>query len=118
MYQRGDIVLVPFPFTDQSATNIRPALIISNSIVNDTSDVIIVMITSQNKNDFFQIELTDENVAPSLPRISFVRCHRVATIDSGLILLTISKANDNLLKSVEDKIQSLTTKLAAESIVE
>jgi mRNA interferase MazF len=48
-YQRGDIVLVPFPFTDLSSTKKRPALIISNDEVNVTGDFTVVMITSQDK---------------------------------------------------------------------
>ncbi|MCS7265851.1 MAG: hypothetical protein NZ805_13580 [Armatimonadetes bacterium] len=30
-FQRGDVVLVPFPFTDLSAQRVRPAVIVSTS---------------------------------------------------------------------------------------
>jgi hypothetical protein len=29
MYQKGDIVLLPFPFTDLTAANTRPAVVVS-----------------------------------------------------------------------------------------
>ena len=107
MYQRGDIVLVPFPFTDLRTTKRRPALIISNEMVNATGDVIIVMITSQNKNDVFQIEIDITHVSPSLPKTSFVRCHRVATIDVNLIMSLIGHANNTLLDSVIELVKHL-----------
>jgi mRNA interferase MazF len=107
MYQRGDIVSISFPYTDQSTTKIRPALIISNDIVNETGDIVIVMVTSKNKNDFFQIEIGDSDTFPILPKTSFIRCHRIITIQSNLVLEVISHANENLLKVVENKIQSL-----------
>jgi mRNA interferase MazF len=37
-YQRGDIVSVLFPFTDVSQTQKRPALILSNPVINQTGD--------------------------------------------------------------------------------
>jgi len=113
MYQRGDIISISFPFTDQSATKIRPALIISNDIVNETGDMIIAMITSQNKNDVFQIEIDDSDTSPILPKTSFIRCQRITTIQSNLVLEVISHANENLLKKVEGKIHSLITKEAS-----
>lgn len=47
-YDRGDVILVPFPFSDQSATKKRPAVIISSDRYNSiSSDVIIMAITSK-----------------------------------------------------------------------
>lgn len=47
-YSFGDIVLVPFPFTDQSATKRRPAVVISTSGYHaERPDLIIMAVTSQ-----------------------------------------------------------------------
>jgi mRNA interferase MazF len=44
----GDIVLVPFPFTDQSATKKRPAVVVSSSAYHhERPDLIIMAVTSQ-----------------------------------------------------------------------
>ena len=47
-YSFGDIVLVPFPFTDQTSSKKRPAVIISSSSYHQRKqDLIIMAITSQ-----------------------------------------------------------------------
>ena len=47
-YEFGDVVLVAFPFTNQSATKQRPAAVISKRDYNDArQDIIIAAITSQ-----------------------------------------------------------------------
>ena len=47
-YSFGDIVLVPFPFTDQSTAKKRPAVVISSSAYHASRpDLIIMAVTSQ-----------------------------------------------------------------------
>lgn len=49
-YSFGDIVLVPFPFTDQSATKRRPAVVVSSSNYHrQRPDLIIMAVTSQQR---------------------------------------------------------------------
>jgi mRNA interferase MazF len=44
----GDVVLVPFPFTNQAASKRRPAIVISSKLYNQARpDVIVMAITSQ-----------------------------------------------------------------------
>ena len=49
-YSFGDVVLVPFPFTDQSTVKKRPAVIVSSRIYQqERSDVILMAVTSQER---------------------------------------------------------------------
>jgi mRNA interferase MazF len=49
-YEFGDFVLVPFPFTDQSASKKRPAVIISSKAYHsERPDLILMAVTSQIK---------------------------------------------------------------------
>ena len=47
-YELGDVVLVPFPFTDQTASKKRPAVVVSSRAYNLAKpDVVVMAITSQ-----------------------------------------------------------------------
>jgi mRNA interferase MazF len=47
-FEYGDVVLVPFPFTSQTASKKRPAVIVSNRGYNSLKpDVVVMAITSQ-----------------------------------------------------------------------
>ena len=73
-YRRGDIVLVPFPFTDLSSTKKRPALVVSPDKFNEhAQDVVLVAITSQ-PSDSHVVSLDEHDyVDGKLPRTSFVK---------------------------------------------
>jgi mRNA interferase MazF len=47
-YRFGDVIVVPFPFTDQIATKKRPAVIVSSEAYQrERPDLILMAITSQ-----------------------------------------------------------------------
>ena len=47
-YNRGDVILVRFPFSDQTTTKKRPAIIVSSDTYNGISqDIVIMAITGQ-----------------------------------------------------------------------
>ena len=47
-FEFGDIILVPFPFTDQASSKKRPAVVISSEVYNTSRpDLIIMAVTSQ-----------------------------------------------------------------------
>jgi len=50
-YKQGDVLLVPFPFTDQTAVKQRPAVVLSGVEYNQRHpDIILAPVTSQIGN--------------------------------------------------------------------
>jgi mRNA interferase MazF len=86
-YRFGDIVLVPFPFTDQSAVKKRPAVIVSSAAYNtQRPDLIIMAVTSQMHSIayFGDVAIADWRTAgllkPSVIKPIFT------TVEKGLVL--------------------------------
>lgn len=52
-FEFGDVILVPFPFTDQSSSRQRPAVVISTAEYSRSrGDILVAAITSQIGGDF------------------------------------------------------------------
>ena len=62
-YERGDIILVSFPFTDFSKSKVRPALIVSFSDIYP-NDVVITAISSKATQNLENTWILVENTAP------------------------------------------------------
>ncbi|HEY3319657.1 MAG TPA: type II toxin-antitoxin system PemK/MazF family toxin [Planctomycetota bacterium] len=95
-FVKGDVVVVPFPFSDLSQTKRRPAVVVA---ALDGDDVILCQITSRSIGDRYAISLQDSDFQTGkLNQPSNVRPNRVFTADSRLILyragnLTVAKLN-------------------------
>lgn len=56
MFNQRDIVLIPFPYSDLTLSEKRPALIISNEKMNKMQDRICCLITTKPHKDDLLIE--------------------------------------------------------------
>ncbi|HEY0262372.1 MAG TPA: type II toxin-antitoxin system PemK/MazF family toxin [Chitinophagales bacterium] len=106
MYKQGDVILVPFPFSDLSGSKLRPALVISSEQVNQTRDLICVQITSKVFNDFFFFELNDNDVIPKLPLKSGIRLHKIFTVEQNRIERKLGELTPKTLETVLVEIQT------------
>lgn len=110
MFSQGDVVTVPFPFTNLNERKLRPALVISNGKLNGSGDLILVMITSKEKHDGFGLEIRDEQLTVALPKKSFVRFNRVVTIDESLVIKKLCEADHQLVAEVILRLNTLLEK--------
>jgi len=62
--KQGDVLLVPFPFTNQSGSKQRPAVVVSSETYNRTHpDIILAPITSQIKHIPDEVKLMNWQIA-------------------------------------------------------
>ena len=61
----GDVLLVPFPFTDQTGSKKRPAVVVSSATFHrESADVIIMAITTQSRaTSSLQVAVSDWQAA-------------------------------------------------------
>jgi mRNA interferase MazF len=106
-YRRGDVVLVPFPFTDLSSSKRRPALVISPNVFNDQAeDVVVAAITSQLTNEnAVSIEQSD-CIDGMLPKPSVVKLAKVFTIHSTLVIKKICALRAEKLEKVLGELRA------------
>lgn len=85
-YSPGDVVIVPFPFTDRRVTKRRPALVCSTAAFNGTSrHAVLAMITSATHLTWpGDVPITDLESA-GLPVASVVRW-KLFTLDASFIM--------------------------------
>ncbi len=100
---KGDIVLVPFPFTDLSQTKLRPAIILW--VDPNGNDATLCFISSQNLNrltdDEFLIEAESREFAQSgLKVTSKVRVSRIVTLERRLLRRRLGNLGPDLMQSL------------------
>ena len=109
MYKRGEIVLVPVPFSDLSAVKRRPVLVISNTTHNYLNrDMIVVAITSNLQQDGIVIE-TQDIIVGQLPKTSLIRCEKIYTLEQSSALKSLAMISNNVLDRVITEINKLIT---------
>lgn len=101
-FVKGDVVVVPFPFSDLSQAKRRPALVLTESEGNDR---ILCQITSQALRDKYAIQLDDKDFAEgNLRQKSNVRPNRIFTADIRIILYRIGRLKADKIDEIIKKV--------------
>lgn len=100
-YKQGEIVLVPFPYSDLSGSKKRPVLVVSNDFYNASfPDIVVAVITSKTtKPDAYSLTLESKDIeVGQLPEPSLIRAHKLFTIDQSRILKRFSTLGEAKLR--------------------
>jgi len=107
-FVKGDVVVLPFPFSDLSASKKRPALVIA---ALDGDDIILCQITSQARADNYSIVLTNSDFKQgSLNLTSTIRPNRLFTADKSIIQYKAGSLKDKKLGEVINSICNIIKK--------
>lgn len=110
-FQRGDVVLVRFPFTDLTTEKVRPAVVVSSSEFNKYSkDLVLIKITSQNSNfeNDDELILTEEDIRLScLQKACKVQVSKIFTLKKDLIIKQCGKLSNGSLNTISRKLAKI-----------
>ena len=97
-FVRGDVVVVPFPFSDLSTSKRRPALVIADAL---EGDLILAQITSRNISDNISVVITAHDFTTGgLREMSNVRPNKLFTAESSIILYKAGSLKSNKMDTV------------------
>ena len=98
---KGDIVLITFPFTNLSASKLRPVVILAESKL----DVTVSFITSQTELQ----EFTDLHLFPNsingLKKTSLIKTGKIATLDKNLAKGLLGQISQNETYELNEKLK-------------
>ena len=107
---RGDLVLVPFPYSDLRGMKRRPACIISAGAYQQGPDVIVAMVTSQagrrQAPGLGDVVVADWQAA-GLRAPSTVRAGRLLVLEQRLLGSTLGRLSARSLSDVDDALRTV-----------
>lgn len=103
MLKRGDIVLVPFPFTDLSERKVRPAIVISAKNDVDVSVAFISSIIPKEPTevDFVLAESHPNFSMTGLKKSSAFKMNKVLTLGRSKVLRRLGRASPAIQKELD-----------------
>ena len=107
--EQRDILLLPFPFSDQTSKKVRPALVASNNLFNSNSnDIIVCGITSNISKDFYTINIVDSSLEfNNIKDDCCIKVENILKIDKRLVI----KKLDKLKKDEFVKVKEIISKI-------
>ena len=106
-FDLGDVVLVPFPFTDQTTSKRRPAVVVSSlAFHQETADVIVMAVTSQSREQASLETAIAQWQEAGLVRPSVVK-PVLATLERSLIVKRLGRLETSDREALRTKLQAV-----------
>ena len=97
MPERGELLLIPFPFTDLSASKRRPVLALTTA--DGWGDFIALPVTSRPQTEHAVALTSTDLISGSLPTSSWIRTNRVVTLNRNLVVKAIGRVSESIISS-------------------
>ncbi|MBI5797318.1 type II toxin-antitoxin system PemK/MazF family toxin [Candidatus Woesearchaeota archaeon] len=108
IFKQRDIILVPFPFSDQKGGKIRPAIIISNNKLNKTEDIIVSAITSNIKPSPYSINIKEKDLEiKNIKEECCIKVENLLRVKKTLILKKIDSLREEAFTEVIERARNL-----------
>ena len=97
---KGDIILIPFPFTDLSGNKNRPAVI----LITSEDDVTVCFITTQLKRQSSFDLIIEPSEFNGLKKTSVIRLNKIATVDKSLVIGKLGELGNSYLQELNQNL--------------
>ena len=105
---KGDVVVLPFPYTDFSNVKKRPAVVIATLKGNNA---VLAQITTNQRNDEDLVSLNKKDFASgSLSSDSFIMASLIFTTDVSRVDYKAGKLKTEKIKEIQNKLVEIFTR--------
>jgi mRNA interferase MazF len=102
MFERGDLLLVPFPFSDLSASKRRPVLALTSP--DNYGDFIAIPITSRPPVAHGLPLNPGDLIRGSLPTASWIRTDRIVTLNASLVFKSFGHVSEEMVTAAVERL--------------
>jgi mRNA interferase MazF len=99
---KGDVVVVPFPFSDLTSTKKRPAVIVANKV---RDEILLAQITSKNTSYNYTVKLNQKDFSQHVSFLnSEIKINRLFSCDSKIVLYKLGSLKKEKVVEIENKL--------------
>lgn len=109
VFNQGDILIVPFPFSDLSSVRRRPVVVLSKSKYSqECEDIVTCGITSNLKDSKYSILVDNSNlIEGSIPTKSRIKVDKLFTLEQSIVIKRLGRLNKETFEKVKQEFSNL-----------
>lgn len=109
MYEQGDILLIPIPFSDLTSSKKRPVLVLSNNDYNrKTEDIIVAAVTSNITSKDYNVLISNKDMQEGNLHVnSCVRVDKIYTLSQSIVIKKFGTVKPEVINNIKEKLSKL-----------